>query len=81
MFAKRLNMKPANFFSPASQPCEVGENFILMVLLWKEMLLSNIFHTQVSWSESLKNTENFKLQWKNTKLCSHHFRSFQHDHE
>lgn len=58
-------------FSPASQPCEVGENFILMVWLQKEMLLSNIFHPQVSWSESLKIAENFKLQWKNTKLCSH----------
>lgn len=70
MFAKCLNTN-SSIFSLASQPWEVDENFILMVWLQKEILLGNIFHTQVSWSESFKITENFKLQWKNTKLCSH----------
>lgn len=35
-----------------------------MVWLWKEMFLSNVFQTQVIWSELLKITENFKLNGK-----------------
>lgn len=41
-----------------------------------ERNVTNIFYTQVSWSESLKIEENFKLQWKNTKSCSTGFGHF-----